>query len=87
MLFYFLKVLGFKEPGRPTIHWSRLETNIPSSRAAENSRFEGDKFPVLFWKNPENSRLELTTYLQANTSIIARKWVKLTHFLQLHKTQ
>jgi len=22
-----------------------------------NSRFEGDEFPVLFWKNPENSRL------------------------------
>jgi len=36
-----------------------------SSRATENSRFEGDKFQVLFWKNPENSRLELTTYLQA----------------------
>jgi len=28
-------------------------------RATGNSRFEGDKFPVLFWKNPENSRLEL----------------------------
>jgi len=26
------------------------------------------------------------TYLQANTFIIARKWPKLTHFLQLHKT-
>jgi len=45
-----------------------------SLRATGNSRLEGDKFPVLFWKNPENSRLESTTYLQANTSIIARKW-------------
>jgi len=32
-----------------------------------NSRFEGDKFPVLFWKIPENCRLELMTYLQCNT--------------------
>ena len=31
-----------------------------------NSRFEGDEFPVLFWKNPENFRLQLKTYLQAN---------------------
>src|SRR6218665_4078142 len=56
-------------------------------RATGNSRFEGDKFPVIFWKNPENSRLELMTYLLANTFIIARKWPKLTHFYQLHKTQ
>jgi len=44
-----------------------------SSRATGNSSFEGDKFPVLFWKNPENSRLELITYQQANTCIIVRK--------------
>jgi len=31
------------------------------TRATGNSRFEGCKFRVLFWKNPENSRLELTT--------------------------
>ena len=60
----------------------KLET-----RATGNSRFEGDKFPVLFWKNPENSHLELMTYLQVNRFIIARKWTKLTHFYQLHKTQ
>jgi len=29
--------------------------------------------PSSFGKNPENSRLELITYLQANTFIIARK--------------
>ena len=46
-------------------------------RATRNSSFEGDKFPVLFWKNPENSRFELMTYLQANTLNIARKWPKL----------
>ena len=34
------------------------ETELPTSRITGNSRFEGDKFPVLFWKNPENSRLE-----------------------------
>jgi len=57
------------------------------ARAAGNSRFEGDKFPVLRWKNHENSRLELIIYSQANMLIIARKWPKLTHFYQLHKTQ
>ena len=53
----------------------------------EYRRFEGDKLPTFFWKNPENSRLELMTHLLANTFIIARKWPKLTHFYQLHKTQ
>jgi len=43
------------------------------SRATGNSRFKVDKFPVLFWKNPENSRLELMTSLQANKFIFARK--------------
>ena len=38
-------------------------------------------------ENPENFRLELMTYLQANTVILARKWPKLAHFYQLHKTQ
>jgi len=57
------------------------------ARATGNSRFESDKFPVLVWKNPENSRLELMTFLQANTFIIARKWPKLTHFYQFNKTQ
>jgi len=42
-------------------------------KATGNSRFEGDKFPVFFWKIPENSRLELMTYLLADTLIIARK--------------
>ena len=58
-------------------------------RDTGNSRFEGDKFQVLFWKNPENSRLELMTYSQANTFIrpFARKWPKLTHFYPLHETQ
>ena len=56
-------------------------------RATGNSCFEGDRFPVLFWKNCKNSRLELMTYLQANMFIFARKWPKLTHFYQLHKTQ
>jgi len=36
-----------------------------NTRATGNSRFEADKFPVLFWKNPENSRLEVITYIQA----------------------
>ena len=31
----------------------------PPVMATGNSRFEGNKFPVLFWKNHENSRLEL----------------------------
>jgi len=31
----------------------------PRVMATGNSRFEGNKFPVLFWKNHENSRLEL----------------------------
>ena len=34
------------------------------SGSPRQSRFEGDKFPVLSWKNPENSHLELMTYLQ-----------------------
>src|SRR6218665_2464695 len=50
-------------------------------RATGNSRFKGDNFPVLYWKIPENSRLELITYLHEKTFIIARKWPKLTHFL------
>jgi len=33
-------------------------------RVPGNFCFECDKFPVLLWKNPENSRLELMTYLQ-----------------------
>jgi len=37
-------------------------------------------------KFPFRIRPRLTTYLQANTFIIARKWLKLTHFYQLHKT-
>src|SRR6218665_689717 len=42
----------------------RIEPELPyGSRATGNSRFEGEKFPVLFWKNPENSRLELMTYI------------------------
>jgi len=59
---------------------SRLATL--ATRATGNSHFKGDKFLVLFWKNPENSHLELMTYLQANTFIITRKWLKLTHFYQ-----
>jgi len=29
------------------------------ARDTGNSRFEGDKFPVLFWKIPENSRFKI----------------------------
>jgi len=60
---------------------------LSTARATGNSCFEGDKIPVLFWKNSENSCLELMTYLRANTFIIARKWPKLTHFHQLRKIQ
>ena len=52
---------------------------LPLTMATENSRFEGDKFPVLCWINPENSRSELMTYVQANTFFIARNWPKLAH--------
>jgi len=49
------------------------------------------EFPFWRWQIPgpllEKSRLELMTYLQANTFIIARKCPKLTHFYQLYKTQ
>jgi len=38
--------------------------------ATGNYRFEGDKFPVLLWQNPDNSRLELITYLQATRSLL-----------------
>jgi len=31
------------------------------NRAPENSRFESDKFPFLFWKNPENSRFRISS--------------------------
>jgi len=34
---------------------------LQSGPRTGNSRFEGDKFPVPFWKNPENFRLELMT--------------------------
>ena len=73
--------MGLKKKDQQRNLWSLC------SRATGNSRFEGDKFQVVFSKNPENSRYELMTYLQANTLIIARKWPKLTHFYQLHKTQ
>ena len=62
-----------------------LAAKYHETRATGNSRFEGDKFPVLFLKNPENSRLELMTYLLANTFIFDRKWPRLTHFINCTK--
>jgi len=32
---------------------------VQACRATGISRFEGDKFPVVFWKNPENSRCKI----------------------------
>jgi len=51
----------------------RLNKEFVWNWASENSRFEGDKFPVLFWKNPENSRLEFTTFVDLLKSKHARK--------------
>ena len=48
--------------------WDQLLRKWIETRATENFRFEGEKFPVLFWKNPENSRLQRNNDLGLFTS-------------------
>src|SRR6218665_3049720 len=75
-----------------SLSWSLQSMQILSSCVPPHeqghrvfSRFEGDKFPVVFWKNPENSRCKISDLFTCKHVYYCQKVVNTDSFYQLQK--